>query len=181
MWIHFEAISLQALSTPYMLIVTCVLCKINVKYLAEVIQISFRLQKDVIVRMKALTFTLELTCFEKESHRSWMGQEPFDIDIFQTSGRFQALTLIHTWIVFLVNHCHPSTSGNTYYSPNADCFLTAPFLKNRSECAPKPQKTECSQMLDASQVSAMPLSQSNSIFNCSSFARLEKKCFMRLN
>lgn len=157
-----------------MLIVTCVFCKINVKYLAEVIQISFTLQKDVIVRMKALTFTLELTCFEKESHRNWMGQEPFDIDIFQTSGRFQALTLIHTWIVLLVNHCHPSTSGNAYYSPNADCFLTAPFLKNRGEWAPKPQKTECPQMLDASQVSAMSLSRSNSVFKCSSIAGLEK-------
>lgn len=122
-----------------MLIVTCVLCKINVKYLAEVIQISFRLQKDVIVRMKALTFTLKLTCFEKESQRSWMGQEPFDINIFQTSGRFQALTLIHTWIVFLVNYCHPSTSGEKYNSPNAYCFLTAHFLENRNECAPKPQ------------------------------------------
>lgn len=157
-----------------MLIVTCVFCKINVKYLAEVIQILFMLQKDVIMSMKALTFTLKLTCFEKESHRSWMGQEPFDRDIFQTTGRFQALTLIHTWIVFLVNHCHSSTSGNTYNSPNSYCFLTAPFLKNRNESAPKPQKAECSQMLDASRVSAVSLSRSNSIFNCSSFAGLEK-------
>lgn len=160
-----------------MLIVTCALCKINVNYLAEVIQTSFTLPKDVIVRMKALTFTLELTCFEKESQRSWMGQEPFDINIFQTSGRFQALTLIHTWIVFLMNHCHHSTSGKKYNSPNAYCFLTAPFLNNRNESAPKPQKTECSRMLDASQVSAMSVIWSNSIFNCSSFDGLEKKMF----
>jgi len=130
------------------------------------------LHRGVIMRMKALTLHSELACLERDSHRSWMGQESFDRAVFQTSGRFQALTLIHTWI-FCDQTLRPHHLKK-YYSPNAYYFLTAPLLKNRNKSAPKPRRTVCSQMLDASQVSAKPLCRCNSIFTCSSFARLEK-------